>query len=208
MKDHSGSRFLQRFAGGDSFQRELKRSSQPVGNSDAQATGDFTHDSGSGAGGSFDYSMTEQAPDHSSPSPIRGPGSFGRQVQREKYIEDHNIAQGSRQSANTTQKFSDFNREAQAGRGDGSSIANKYIQSAARSNPLDIVALDKHIRETPLYSEAKSRLEGLSTYGDMYRKGRETLPNWSQPNPMEATESPDFENMYNRSKKDLDSIKI
>ena len=210
MSDHSGSRFLERFAGGDGFQRELRRSSQPKGTQSANAPGDFSRDSGSGAGGSFDYSMTEQAPDHSSPTSLRGPGSFGKQVEREKYIEDNNIGQGSGNISGGAfvNKYSQANRRAQSGRGDGSSIANKYINSAAQSNPIDIVALDNHIRKTPLYSEAKSELAGLQVYGDKYRNARENLPNWSQPNAMEATESPDFEGMYDRSKKDLDSIEI
>ena len=210
MSDHSGSRFLERFAGGDGFQRELRRSSQPIGRQSAEAPGDFTQDSGSGTSGSFDYSMTEQAPDHSSPTTLRGPGSFGKQVRREKYIEDNNIAQGGGtvNGGEFVNKYSQANRQAQTGQSDGSSIANKYINAAARTNPVDIVALDKHIRRTPLYSEAKSELAGLQVYGDKYRNARENLPNWSQPNPMEATESPDFEGIYDRTKKDLDSIKI
>ena len=210
MSDVSGSRFLQRFAGGDGFQRELKRSSQPMDRQSANAPGDFTQDSGSGASGSFDYSMTEQAPDHSSPSTLRGPGSFGKQVRREKYIEDNNIAQGGGtiNGGEFVNKYSQANRQAQTGQSDGSSIANKYINAAAQTNPIDIAALDKHIRRTPLYSEAKSELAGLQVYGDKYKNARENLPNWSQPNAMEATESPDFEGMYDRTKKDLDSIEI
>ena len=209
MSDHSGSRFLERFAGGDGFQRELRRSSQPIGRQSANATGDFSRDSGSGAGGSFDYSMTEQAPDHSSPTTLRGPGSFSKQVRREKYLEDNKIAQGGAiDGGEFVNKYSQANRQAQSGQSDGSSIASKYINAAARTNPVDIVALDKHIRRTPLYSEAKSELQGLLAFGDKYRNARENLPNWSQPNPMEGTESPDFEGIYDRTKKDLDSIKI
>ena len=209
MSDVSGSRFLQRFAGGDGFQRELKRSQQPVGTQSSSDPGDFTNNSGSGAGGSFDYSMTDQMPDHSHPTSTRGPGSFGRQVQREKYVEDNNIAQGnSGSTSDFVKRYVQSNNKAQAGQGDGSSIANKYIQNASDNNPIDLVALDKHIRTTPLYSDAKSKLAGLNAYGDMYKYGRENLPEWSQPSAPKGVESPNFESMYTRSKKDLDDIKI
>jgi hypothetical protein len=44
-----------------------------------------------------------------------------------------------------------------------------------RTNPIDIEALDRQIRKAPLYHDAKSELEGLKTFGDMYRYGRESV---------------------------------
>ena len=224
--DTSGSRFLERFAGSSNFENRLNHSKRAPRDF-RNAPGDFTRD---GENESFDYSVTSAAPDNYSPDSRMGPGSvasqtqvdkqyaprfagsnsFNRQVKREKYLEDNNIAQGSGDTdgASFVSKYSNANRQAQAGRSDGSSIANKYINNAAASNPIDIVALDKHIRKTPLYSEAKSELAGLLTYGDKYRNARENLPNWSQPTPMEGVEKPDFSGIYDKTKKDIDSIKI
>ena len=201
MSDISGSRFLQRFAGSNDFQQELGRSSNPKKvNNDT----DFTYESGS-----FDYSPTEQVEDNSHPNTLRGPGSFSRQVEREKYIDNNNVAQGGNVSSKDfMNRYISMNRKAQAGQGDGSSIANKYIQQAAETNPIDVNALDKHIRRTPLYSEAKSKIEGLNTYGDMYKYGREALPGWTQPASTKAVETPDFGAFYDKTKKHLDSIEI
>ena len=206
--DVSGSRFL-KMAGSDDFQRRLNRSAQPTGTQDSTIPGDFTFDSSSKtATGSADYSMLQEQPDVDKPSSIQGPGSFGKQVEREKYLEDNDIAQGGSSSADFVSKYANINKEQQAGQSDGSSIANKYISNAARTNPIDIEALDRHIRRAPMYDEAKSKLEGLKTFGDMYRYGRESLPDFKTPAPMEAVETPDFEGMYNRTKKDIDDIDI
>ena len=208
MSDVSGSRFL-KMAGSDDFQRRLNRSAQPTGTPNSSITGDFTFDSpGKTATGSADYSMLQEQPDVDKPSSIQGPGSFGKQIQREKYLEDNNIAQGGG-SGDFVLKYSKLNDDLQSGdAADGSSIANKYIQNAARTNPIDIEALDRHIRRAPLYDEAKSTLEGLKTFGDMYRYGREALPEFKTPSPMEATEKPDFDGMYSKFKNDLDDYEV
>lgn len=224
--DTSGSRFLERFAGSGDFENRLNKSKRTP--KDFRNTpGDFTRDGGSE---SFDYSVTSAAPANDSPDSRMGPGSnagqtqvdkqysprfagsnsFNRQVKREKYLEDNNIAQGgnSIDGASFVNKYSSTNRQAQSGRSDGSSISNKYIKSAAEMNPIDIVALDKHIRNTPLYSGAKSELEGLLTFGDKYRNARENPKQWAQPNPMEGVEKPDFGSIYDKTKNDIDSIDI
>ena len=209
MSDVSGSRFL-RMSGSDDFQRRLNRSAQPTGTPESSVSGDFTYDnSAKSTTGSADYSMLQEQPDVDKPSSIQGPGSFGKQIQREKYLEDNNIAQGGSSSQDFVNKYIDINNQNQSGdAGDGSSIANKYIQNAARTNPIDIEALDRQIRRAPLYHHAKSELEGLKTFGDMHRYGRESLPEFKTPAPMEAVESPDFEGIYNRTKKDIDDIDI
>ena len=186
MSDITGSRFL-RMAGSDGFQRELNRSAQPTGTSGSSVGGDFSIQpvEGSqqvggttgGSSGSFDYSMLDTSQDVDQPSSIQGPGSFGRQVEREKYLEDNDIAQG-KDPGDFVMKYAQMNKDLQSGdANDGSSIAMKYIRNAAKTNPIDITALDKSIRQRPLYHEAKSKLEGLKTFGDTYRYAREGLPN-------------------------------
>jgi hypothetical protein len=198
MRDVSGSRFM-RMAGSDDFQNKLNRSSQPVGR-------DFTYESegGTGANGSMDQDMRiSQAPDD---------GSWNKQVQREKALPrqlgdngGYGSSKGSKPQYGSSGSSSS---NSSSGGFDASNVVNKYIQNAANTRPVDIQALDKQIRSAPLYHEAKGRMEDLNTFGDMYRYGREQLPEYKQPDPMKAVKSPDFGDMYNRTKKDLDDYKV
>ena len=99
-------------------------------------------------------------------------------------------------------------REAQKGRGDASGIANKYIFNAAQTNPVDIPALDKHIRTNPLYSDARADLANLKTFGDTYANNNKTPKNWNQPQAPSAYKAPDFSNMYSKYTKDIKDISI
>ena len=226
--DTRGSRFLERFAGSGDFENRLNHSKRAPRDF-RNAPGDFTRDGGNS---SFDYSVTSAAPDNYSPDSRMGPGSvasqtqvdkqyeprfagsnsFNRQVKREKYLEDNNIAQGGGavDGGSFVSKYSNANRQVQARNNsyEGESIADRAIRKANENNPLDIVALDKVIRARPLYSGAKAELEGLLTYGDKYRNSRENIKSWNQPNPMKEVEKPDFEGIYDKTKKDIDSIDI
>jgi len=208
--DVRGDRFLNRFAGSDDFQNRLNkgrserrdyRSSRAPGNFSEQSS--ESSDSRMGPGATT--AQTTMDSDYGAPN--YGP-NFEKQVQREKTIQSDQQSRSSQASTNIFNKYVNANRTPQAGRSDGSSIANKYINNAAASNPLDIVALDRHIRNGPAYHEAKSELAGLQTYGDKYRNSRENLAQWQQADPMEAVETPDFESIYDKTKKDIDSIKL
>ena len=73
---------------------------------------------------------------------------------------------------------------------------------------VNVQELDKHIRKTPLYWGARSELQGLKTFGDMYRNSREDALNWTGTTPMEGIETPDFMSIYKDTKKDIDGIDI
>jgi hypothetical protein len=195
--DVRGDRFLNRFAGSDDFQHRLNRSKNAPSRSQANTPGDFTRQSAS--------SSDSMGGDYSAPS--YGP-NFDTQVNREKTLQAEQQNKDSQASTDIFNKYATGNRMAQAGRSDGSSIANKYINSAKESNPIDIVALDKHIRRGPMYHEAKSELAGLLTFGDKYRNAREGNMSWAQPDPMKGVEKPDFESIYDRTKDDIDDIDI
>ena len=212
MRDVSGSRFL-RMAGSDGFQRELNRSSQPIGAD--QPAGDFSKMSvpGSAAGnvgsinsGSNDYSMFITS-DTNNSSSLMGPGAFDRQVQREKDLRDTYPDRSD--DIGMVNDFASLNNQMQSGgASDGSNIAMKYIRNAAMTNPVNIQALDKSIRQRPLYHEAKSKLEGLKTFGDTYRYAREGLPNWQMPTPMGPSDKADITGLYDRARDDIDGVKI
>ena len=191
-EDVSGSRFL-RMAGSDEFQRKLNRSAQPTGTQNSSVGGTTAVNSGSS-----DYSMLIESPDTMGSTSNEGPGSFTKQTERDQMVRNEGPAVTS-----APPSYSNF------GTGTfGVDTANKYIQAARQNNPINIVALDKSIRSRPLYHEAKSKLEGLKTFGDVARWSREDLPEFIQPKPMEGVEAPDFDAIYEKSKNDLNSLKI
>lgn len=131
---------------------------------------------------------------------------FGNQVQKEQAIKETDPFNDSWNSTDFYGKHISMGREAQQGRSDASSIANKYIFNAAETNPVDYAALDKQIRSAPQYSEAKAELSDLNTFGDTYSNSKQNPVNWSQPDAPAAYEAPDFDSMYEKAKKDLSSI--
>ena len=138
-------------------------------------------------------------------------GSWDRQVQREKALPGRlgeNGGYGSSSSSSPSSGSSGSSSSSSDSSFDAMGVANKYIQNAARLNPIDVEALDKQIRKAPLYHGAKAELANLNTFGDMYSYGRRELPDWKQPTPMEGVEAPDFSEMYERTKADLDDCTI
>ena len=203
-------------AGSDGFQRELNRSAQPAGTRGSSlGGGDFSIQPvpGSGAGrsiggsGSFDYSMLGNQPDTNKPSSIQGPGSFGKQVEREKYLEDNNIAQGKDSTWEFAQRGMDFLKDNPTD-DEGSNIAMKYIRNAAITNPINIEKLDHSIRMRPLYHEAKSKLEGLRTFGDVARWSREALPDFNLPEPMGPSDKADIKGISDKWGSKIDKLKL
>jgi hypothetical protein len=137
---------------------------------------------------------------------FQGQDLFQLQVDREKRFK--NNSENTQNSVDFYKKYSLLNQDAQRGKSEGSGIASKYINKAAQSNPIDVVELDKHIRKGPMYHESKSELAGLLTYGDKYKNARENPLSWNQPDPMKGFDAPDFQSIYDQSKKDIDGIKI
>ena len=207
--DARGDRFLKRFAGSDDFQNRLNRSKYAPKDYSSRTPGDFstqsTSSSDSRMGPGATTQQTRMDSDYSAPN--YGP-NFDTQVAREDAIKDKYSTESSSKSTDIFNKYSQITKQKQPSQSDGSSIANKYINQARETNPIDIVALDKHIRRGPMYHEAKSELAGLLTYGDKYRNSRENPLKWNQPSPMEGVEKPDFESIYDRTKDDIDDIDI
>ena len=88
------------------------------------------------------------------------------------------------------------------------STTKRYLQQNNRITNVDMAALDKQIRSAPIVDQAYSTVQGNNTYGDMYAYGRKELPGFNRPDPMKGVESPDFQGMYNQTKKDLDNYKV
>tara|TARA_B100001094_G_scaffold278087_1_gene287306 strand:- start:102 stop:782 length:681 start_codon:yes stop_codon:yes gene_type:complete len=226
MNDISGSRFL-KMAGSDGFQRDLNKAATPTGTPGSSIGGDFGRmpvegsdgglitppvsgliknpglpAGGTGPSGSFDYSMFS-SPDNNSPSSLQGPGSFEGQVSRDKDVRSSGFTGSQIAGSPSAPAYSQT-----VDRGDGSNIAMKYIQMGQASQSVDIAGLDQRIHQRPMYHEAKSKLEGLKTYGDSARWSKENIVPFQRPEPMKGVEKPDFEGMYNRSKSDLNELEL
>jgi len=130
---------------------------------------------------------------------------FRKQVDRETALRDNDPFGDSWNSIDFFGKHLTMGREAQKGRGDASGIVNKYIFNAQQNNPVDIEALDKQIRTQPLYSEAKSTLAKVNTFGDQYAYGS---PNWQNPQGPSPYEPPDLAGMYDKTRKDIEDISL
>ena len=88
------------------------------------------------------------------------------------------------------------------------STVQSYIDMNKANQSTNVAALDKHIRSQPIVDNAYGTMQGLNTYGDMYRYGREELPDWKKPEPQKPVKQPDFQGMYDQSRKDINNIKI
>ena len=127
--------------------------------------------------------------------------------------QDKNIRKNEGFAMNTTNQFVD---NAKRHRDDNSRKAtqfaqntvNNYIQKNKANQAINVGGLDQQIRAQPIVDRAYSTVQGLNTYGDMYRYGRENLPIFNQPDPAKPVERPDFNDMYDRIKDDIGGIKV
>lgn len=216
-----------RFAESDKFQQsQQSQQSQPTDNNRFAASNEFQQElndtknsysggkytpmsnaEGSYSGGKYESNIEQDLnKGRQRVDTMINSNQYNRQVEREKAFKAN--SENTQNSIDFYKKYFFLNQDAQKGNSDGSQIASKYINKAAQSNPIDVVALDKHIRKGPMYHEAKSEVAGLLTYGDKYRNARENPLGWNQPSPMEGFKPPDFQSIYNKTKKDIDGINI
>jgi hypothetical protein len=127
--------------------------------------------------------------------------------------QDRNLAKNEGFAMRTTNNFVN---NAKAHREDNTAKATqfanntvqKYMAMNKGNQVTNVAKLDQGIRQSPLYDEAKSKVQGLNTYGDMYRYGREEMPNFSRPDDPEEIKTPDFRGIYNDTRDDISNIKI
>lgn len=85
---------------------------------------------------------------------------------------------------------------------------DKYIAKNKGNQTTNVSNLDQTIRSAPINDQAYSTVQSNNTYGDMYSYGRKELPGYSRPDSMKGVETPDFQSMYDQTKKDLDNFKV
>ena len=108
-------------------------------------------------------------------------------VNNAKAHREDNTAKATQFANNTVQKYMSMNK--------GNQVTN-------------VAKLDQGIRQAPMYDKAKSEVQGMKTYGDMYRYGREGLPNFQPGGDAAPVETPDFRGIYNDTRDDINNIKI
>ena len=127
--------------------------------------------------------------------------------------QDRNLAKNEGFAMNTTNNFVN---NAKGHREDNTAKATqfanntvqKYMSMNKGNQVTNVAKLDQGIRQAPMYDKAKSEVQGMKTYGDMYRYGREGLPNFSPGGDAKPVETPDFRGIYNDTRDDINSIKI
>ena len=116
-------------------------------------------------------------------------------------------------SMNTTNRFinnaqAQREKNTQAATNYAAGRVNNYLNQNRQNQTTNVNALDRQVRNAPLVDYAYSNLQGLNTYGDMYSYGRNSLPEYKQPDAPEPVKTPDFKDMYDDMRDDITNIKI
>lgn len=126
---------------------------------------------------------------------------------------DNNMSRNEGFAMGTTQNFMN---NAKNSREDNTAKAtqfadqtvDKYLQKNKDNQAINVGKMDQIVRSAPINDRAYGTLQGKNTYGDMYAYSRKELPAWQRGEAMKGVEKPDFQGMYNQTKKDLDDYKI
>ena len=126
---------------------------------------------------------------------------------------DQNLRKNEGFALNTTNQFVN---NAKNHREDNTSKAtefanrtvDKYIAKNKANQAINVGGLDQQVRSQPIIDNAYSTVQGVNTYGDMYRYGREQLPGFQQPDPAKGVDRPDFDDMYDNVRDDIRGIKV
>ena len=134
---------------------------------------------------------------------------FQRGMKEELAYRDNDPFNDSWDSRDFLSKHLTMAREAQKGRGDATSITNKYIFNASQTNPINVQALDQQIRTNPLYSEAKAEQSKLNVFGDRYaREDKGELPSWLNPSGPSPYKPPNLQNVSNSYMDRIDDMSL
>ena len=126
---------------------------------------------------------------------------------------DNNMARNEGFAMGTTKNFMNNAKES---REDNTAKAtafadrtvDKYLQKNKDNQAINVGKMDETVRKAPMIDQAYGKLEGKNTFGDMYAYSRKELPAWQRGESMKGVETPDFQGMYNQTKKDLDEYKV
>ena len=111
-----------------------------------------------------------------------------------------NVNDSQAKQADFIATHSSLNRFMQQGYSDTSSIARNAMNRAEERSPVNLAALDQRIRDREAYSRAKADQMGLNIFGDMYKY---KAPDYQQPDPEGPVETPDFDDLYDKYKDDV-----
>jgi len=134
--------------------------------------------------------------------------TLNTQNQNYKATVGANDAEGSLQraknhKANTDAILGDNNYIEQ-----GLNVSNAFINNGREQKPLDIEALYREVKRSPLVSRARAEYQGLLLYGDRYRHARERQPDWQSPQPLGPVERPDLGGIADNYLDRIDGLSI
>ena len=126
---------------------------------------------------------------------------------------NQNLASNEGVSMNVTQNFvnnakNSREQNTQMATQFANNTTQKYLAMNKGNQAADIGKLDQAVRSSSMRDQAKSQIQGLNTYGDMYRYGRESLPQWNSSQAGKPVQTPDFSKMYKNISGDIKDIKI
>ena len=82
----------------------------------------------------------------------------------------------------------------------GATTANKYIQNAMYTNPVDMDLLNQNINDRESYHRAASMVQGLHAFGDMMSS---PAPKFNMPGPMNPVDRSDLDAANEQARDDL-----
>ena len=82
----------------------------------------------------------------------------------------------------------------------GATTANKYIQNAMYTNPVDMDLLNQNINDRESYHRSAAMVQGLHAFGDMMSS---PAPKFNMPGPMNPVDRSDLDNANEQARDDL-----
>ena len=180
-----------------------------VSKSATQGNGDFSVDSAN--------KFTNNTRDQSNVNKSQNAGFSDQRVTNNvNYANDqmdNNMARNEGFGMTTTNNFvnnSKNHREDNSNKATqfANSTVDKYLAKNKNHQTTNVGALDQNIRSAPIVDKAYSTVQSNNTYGDMYSYGRKESPSWNRGESMQGVDTPNFQGMYDQTKKDLDKYKV
>ncbi len=180
-----------------------------VSKSATQANGNFSIDSAN----KFVNNSRDQGNTNKQQNKGFSDNRVNNNVQFANQQQDNNLRKNEGFAMNTTNNFvNNAKNHREDNTAKATQFANqtvdKYIAKNKGNQTTNVQALDQTIRKAPIIDRAYSDVQANNTYGDMYRYGREELPNWKMPTPMGPSKDADIEGIYDKARKDIKDTKL
>ena len=148
------------------------------------------------------------------PSPPSGGGSLEQGLNQGRSRVD-NMLNGNRNryqdyatdGNDFVQNYAQMNHELKSYNTDPFEAAQRNIDFNRGNERLNNKEILKQLQRAPQVDRARGELHNLKVYGDTYRNSRENPNSWGNTG-IDPVKAPDFGSIYDRTRKDIDGIKI